>query len=55
MSIEHPLEFHCPHCHVHLGAAMEVAGRTVQCPQCKKPIKVPTESESAASAKPGSK
>jgi hypothetical protein len=54
MSTEHPLEFHCPHCHVHLGASLQVAGKTVQCPQCKKPIKVPTESEAAASGKPGS-
>lgn len=36
------IKFACPHCKVHLEVDEEAAGQTVECPECKRPLIIPT-------------
>jgi hypothetical protein len=46
-----PFKVVCPNCQKALAAKEEMAGRTVRCPKCKKPLTVPAP-KAAASQRP---
>jgi len=37
------IEFNCPHCKANLKAGSELAGKKGECPNCKKPITMPSQ------------
>ncbi len=41
------IKFDCPHCTQRVGAPPELAGRTGNCPNCKKPVEIPAPEEKA--------
>ena len=44
-----PIQFSCPNCGKKFAAGDELAGRTIRCKQCGKPVAVPSEAAAARS------
>jgi hypothetical protein len=44
--------FNCPHCQVELEVEADAAGESIDCPECKRPIRIPSGPGSGATAGP---
>ena len=44
MEVTDMVEFKCPECGVQLEASENMVGETAACPECGKPIKIPSPS-----------